>query len=134
MFCRVIVKNYLCNFSCKFLIKIESIWRNKIKEQALRHRRLMYCGGLSEAATRGVLKACNFIKKIPQRRCFPAYNAKFLRLPVSKKICDKLLFDCFIGSLWHGPKVLRSKLYDGIRLQGPSYKSCFLFLIQHLSS
>ena len=31
----VIVKNYLCNVSWKFLIKIESTWRRKIKEQAL---------------------------------------------------------------------------------------------------
>ena len=36
-FCRVIavviVKNYLCNVLCKFSIKIESMWRRKIKEQ-----------------------------------------------------------------------------------------------------
>ena len=31
--CHVIVKNYLCNILCKFLIKIESTWRHKIKEQ-----------------------------------------------------------------------------------------------------
>ena len=34
MFCHVIVKNYLCNVSCKFLINIESTWRSEIKEQA----------------------------------------------------------------------------------------------------
>ena len=34
LFCHVIVKNYLWNVSWKFLIKIESTWRRKIKEQA----------------------------------------------------------------------------------------------------
>ena len=34
LFCHVIIKNYLCNVSWKFLIKIESTWRRKIKEQA----------------------------------------------------------------------------------------------------
>ena len=33
LFCHKIVKNYLCNVLCKFLIKIESIWRRKIKDQ-----------------------------------------------------------------------------------------------------
>ena len=32
-FCHVTVKNYLCNVSCKFLIKTESTWRCEIKEQ-----------------------------------------------------------------------------------------------------
>ena len=35
LFCHVIVKNYLCNVSWKFLIKIESTWRREIKEQAI---------------------------------------------------------------------------------------------------
>ena len=34
LFCYVIVKNNLTNISRKFLIKIESIWRHEIKEQA----------------------------------------------------------------------------------------------------
>ena len=34
LFCHVIVKNYLCNISWKFLIKIESTWRCEIKEQS----------------------------------------------------------------------------------------------------
>ena len=33
LFCHVIVKNYLCNVSCEFLIKIESTWRRDTKEQ-----------------------------------------------------------------------------------------------------
>ena len=35
LFCHMIVKNYLCNVSWKFLIKIESTWRREIKEQAI---------------------------------------------------------------------------------------------------
>ena len=44
------VKNYLCNVSRKFLIKIGSTWRDEIKEQA---PQLIYCTvvELSEAAT-----------------------------------------------------------------------------------
>ena len=67
--------NYLCNVLCSFLIKIESTRRSEIKEQAPQLTSL-YCGGLSEAAIGGVLKACNFIKKRPQHRCFPVNIAK----------------------------------------------------------
>ena len=34
LLCHVVVKNYLSNVSWKILIKIESTWRRKIKEQA----------------------------------------------------------------------------------------------------
>ena len=34
------------------------------------------------------LKACNFIKKRLQHRCFPLKFAKFLRTPILKNICD----------------------------------------------
>ena len=64
------------------------------------------------------LKAHNVIKKRPQLRCFSVNIANFLRLPVSKNICERLLFDCFNGSMLHGPKGSRSKWYDGVRLQG----------------
>ena len=37
------------------------------------------------------LKACNFIKKRLQHRCFPLKFAKFLKAPFLKNICD----DCF---------------------------------------
>ena len=50
-----------------------------------------------------VLIACNFIKKTPQHRCFCLNIAKFVRLPILKNICEWLLFDCFNGSLLHGP-------------------------------
>ena len=43
LFCYAILKNYLCNVLCKFLIKIESTWRCKIKEQTPQVT-LLYCG------------------------------------------------------------------------------------------
>ena len=74
------------------------------------------------------LKACNFIKKRPEHRCFPVNIAKFLILLNSKNICERLLFDFFNGSLLHRPKGSRFRLYDGVRLQGPTHRSSFLFL------
>ena len=43
LLCRVIVKNYLRNVLCKFLIKIESMWRREIEEQAPQPT-LLCCG------------------------------------------------------------------------------------------
>ena len=40
------------------------------------------------------LKACNFIKKRLQRRCFPVNIARFLRTPFLKNICERLLLLC----------------------------------------
>ena len=37
------------------------------------------------------LKACNFIKKRLQHRRFPAKSAEFVRTPISKNICERLL-------------------------------------------
>ena len=34
---------------------------------------------------------CNFIKKRLQHRCFPMKFAKFLRIPILKNICERLL-------------------------------------------
>ena len=59
--------------------------------------------------------------------------AKYLILPILKNICKQLLFNFFNGSLLHGPKGLRSRLYDDVRLLGPCYKSTFCFISQHLS-
>ena len=77
------------------------------------------------------LKACNFFKKRLQHRCFPANIAKFLVLLFSKNISERLLFDIFNGSLLRGPKGSTSRLYDGVRLQGLSHRSSFLFLSWH---
>ena len=38
-----------------------------------------------------VLKACDFIKKRLQNRCFPVNIAQFLRIPFLKNICERLL-------------------------------------------
>ena len=70
------------------------------------------------------LQTSNFIKKRLQQRCFPVNIEIFLILPILKNICCKrLLFNFFNGSLLDGPKGLRSRLYDGARLQGPSHRS-----------
>ena len=37
------------------------------------------------------LQVCNFIKKRLQHRCFPVKFAKFLRTPILKSICERLL-------------------------------------------
>ena len=50
------------------------------------------------------LKVRNFIKKRPQHRCFPVNIAKFLRLPISKNTCERLLFDCCNCSMLYEPK------------------------------
>ena len=55
--------------------------------------------------------------------------AKFLRPPILKNICERLLPDYFNGSLIHRPNGLRSILYDSVRLQGPSPWPIFLLLI-----
>ena len=117
LFCHVIIKNYLCNVLCKFLIKFESTWRREIKEQALQLT-LLYCGRtvrsshrrfcIKKAVLKAVLykklalfknvtglKACNYIKRRPQHRCFPVNITTFLRLSISKNIWELLLFDCF---------------------------------------
>ena len=62
------------------------------------------------------LKACSFIKKRLQHRCFPVttYFKKHLR-PAA--------FLPFNGSQLLGPKVSKSNLYDGVRLQGLAF--CF---------
>ena len=37
------------------------------------------------------IQACNFMKKILQHRCFTVKFAKFLRTPILKNICERLL-------------------------------------------
>ena len=139
LFCHVTVNGYLCNFLCKFLIKMEALGGAKSKN---RHPIWLYCTvvGLSEAATGSVLFKKLFLKisQDPQKslfkklqlyyketttQVFPVDVAKFLRLPISKNICERLLLDCFNGSLLHRPECSRSILYDSVRLNGPSHRS-----------
>ena len=79
------------------------------------------------------LKACNFFKKWPQHMRLPVNNLKVLRLLIWKNNYEQLLFDYFNVSLLHGPKASSCRLYDGVRLQGLSHRSRFLFLSRHLS-
>ena len=51
--------------------------------------------------------------------------AKFLRLAILKNISERLLFDCFNGSLIHRPKGSRSIMYDSVSFQGARHRSSF---------
>ena len=42
------------------------------------------------------LKACDFIEKRLQHRCFPVKFAKYLRRPILKNICKRLLLNCIL--------------------------------------
>ena len=50
LFCHMIIKNYLCNFSRKFLIKSESTWMREIKEQV--QLTLLYLGRTTRSSYR----------------------------------------------------------------------------------
>ena len=76
----MIVKNYLCNVLCKFLIKIKSMWRQEITEKKSQLT-LLYCGRRASSShwrcstKKAVLKnlglqACNFLKRRHQHKCF----------------------------------------------------------------
>ena len=41
------------------------------------------------------LKGCNFIKKRLQHRCFPVKSKTFLRAPILKNICKRLLLNSY---------------------------------------
>ena len=142
LFCHL-VNNYLWNVLCMFLIKIESTYWCKIKEQDTQTD-LLYRGwtvrsrhwrcfikkavlknfAISTGNTYGRVsfekvadqKACNFIKKTSQNWGKWGF------------------FDCFNGPLLHWLQNLRSRLHDGIKLQGPSHSSIFLFLSWNLLS
>ena len=47
------------------------------------------------------VRACNFITKKLQHSCFPAKFAKFLRIPVLKNICKRLLLYLHYNSHHH---------------------------------
>ena len=131
LICHVLVKNCFSNVSQKFLIKIKSMRRSKIKEEAPKLA-LLYCartlGSSYHRCIRKLflnivqypqkipllesifkkfadLQTCNFIKTRSQHRCFPVNIANFLILPILKNICKLLLCNFFNGSLLHGFKV-----------------------------
>ena len=126
VFCHVMVKNYLCNVSWRFLIKIETTWSREIKEQTLQltllydgrtvrssHRRFctrkLFLQTLQYPQEKAVLES--IFKKLQTFR--PAILLKrdpntgvFLLLLILKNICKRLLFNFFNGLLLHGPKGL----------------------------
>ena len=55
------------------------------------------CSSLSN--TLAGLQACDFIKKRPQYRCFPANIAKFLRTSVLKNTCKRQPILIFSGNI-----------------------------------
>ena len=155
LFCHVIVKNYLCNVLCNFLIKTESTWKREIKEQT--PQLTLCCGRTARSSHRrcsikkSVLKnfvistgsTCVgvFFKKScrsegPNTRVF-LYILRNLR----KTICFEkhlrtaafLLFQWFKTNSEMGLKVqgLDCMTASGFRVFRPSY---FLFLSRHLPS
>ena len=136
------------------MIKIESTRRREIKERAPQltllyrgrtirssHRRCyirgLFLKILQYSQEKPVLESflkklqtfrpANLFKKRLQHICFPVNITKFLILPILKNICKRLLFNFVNGSLLHGPKGLRSRLNNGVRLQGRSHRSSFCF-------
>ena len=62
-------------------------------------------------------KLATLLKIDPNTGDFLWIFQKFLVLLISKNICERLLFDFFNGSLLHGPKGSRSRLYaSGFRV------------------
>ena len=123
----------------KVLIKTQSTWRREIKKQT-HQLTLLFMVGLSEVATcsirKLIVKSLQYLQETPvldsifQKRDL---DPKFLILTTLKNICNWLLFNLFNGSLLYGSKDFRSRLNDGVWLQGPSYRPSFLFLSRHLS-
>ena len=138
------------------MIKFECTWTGEIKEQAPQLT-LLYGGRTVRSSRRRCcirklfLKILQYPQETPmldsifqkvaelatlwketptQHRCFPVNIAKLIVVPILKNICKRLCFNFFKGSLLHGAKGLRSRLYDGVRLQGPSHRSS----CRHLSS
>ena len=64
-------------------------------------------------------KSCirKLLLDILQYRCFPVNIAKFLILSILKNICKWLLLSFLNGSLLHGPKDVRSRLYDSVKFR-----------------
>ena len=74
-------------------------------------------------------KYCNIYTKHlwPQQRCFPVNIAKFWRLPMSKNICDRLLFDCYMVHCYMGLMVqgLNCMMVSGFMVQVTGIVFCF---------
>ena len=68
----------------------------------------------------------NLLKRDP----ITVFSCEYCKV-FSKIIGERLLFYFFNGSLLHWPKGSRSRLYDGVGLQGLTHRSSFLFLSWH---
>ena len=60
------------------------------------------------------LKACNFIQKRLQHKCFPVNIAKVLKTPILKNICKQLLLTC--GVLYEKQQVCFCFLFFSLTL------------------
>ena len=63
LICHVLVKNYSRNYLWKFLIKIESLWRRKIKEQTPQLA-LLHCGRTVRSSRRSCCIRKLFLKTL----------------------------------------------------------------------
>ena len=79
LFYHVIVKNYLCNVLWKFLIKIESMWRHEIKEQAPQLT-LLYYGRTVRSSHRGCCIRKLFIKNLQYPQETPVLESIFKKV------------------------------------------------------
>ena len=77
LFCHVIVKNYLSNVSWKFSIKIESMWRREIKEEAPQLT-LLYRG--------------RTVRSSHRRCCIRKLFLEILQYPQDTDLCWSLFF------------------------------------------
>ena len=68
----------------------------------------------------------SFQEKTPMQ-VLPVDIAKLVRLPLLKNIYERLLLECFNGSLLQRPKVSMSILRASVRLQDPSDGIVFCF-------
>ena len=78
-----------------------SFWKYSVKQNIWwsSHRRyfIKNFGLISFAIFTGKnLKACSFIKKRLQNKCFPVNIANFLKTPILKIICERLLLHLFL--------------------------------------
>ena len=78
------------------------------------------------------IQACNFIKKRLQHRCFPVNIETILRTPTLKNICERLLLERFLFSVYDGKRV---KLLNHLRLNFSQLrKASFLNIFRKISS
>ena len=68
-------------------------------------------------------------KRNPNIGVFPCEYCEIFKATYFEKYLRPAAFDCFNGSLLHGADGSRSKLYNGVRLEGLSHRPSFLFQV-----